>query len=119
MEISPIAIALDTNNVVAYLVIGAQRATNEEAGRVKATGGPNGTIRPTARAPSVAATTIAAAATNVHLMRLPLRTSNATSDAVFDYCAITPLTLSPRTMHQLRRIEVVVVKSAFDPSGLL
>jgi hypothetical protein len=28
------------------------------------------------------------------------------SDTVFDYCAVTLLTLSPRTMHQLRRIEV-------------
>jgi hypothetical protein len=45
LEIGPIAVTLDANNVVACLVIDAKSTTNEEAGRVKATGGPNGTIR--------------------------------------------------------------------------
>src|SRR4029077_251431 len=45
---------------------------------------------------------------------LPYATSDAASDTVFGYCAVTPLTLSPRTMRQLRRIEGLL-KSAFDP----
>jgi hypothetical protein len=35
----------------------------------------------------------------------PYATSDATSDTVFGYRAVTPLTLSPRTIHQLRWID--------------
>ena len=52
MQIGPFAVTLDANNVVAYLVIGAKSATNEEAGCGKATGRSNGTIRPIAVAGS-------------------------------------------------------------------
>ena len=48
MQIGPIAVTLDAKNIVAYLVIGAKRATNEEAGCGEATGRSNRTIRPIA-----------------------------------------------------------------------
>ena len=52
MQIGPIAVTFDAKNVVAYLVIDAKRATNEEAGCGKATGRSNETIRPIAVAGS-------------------------------------------------------------------